>query len=111
MAALVAPQAEADLDGIWLYVAKESGSMDVATRTVDSITNRFLFLSRFPHAGRTRHREFGAGMRSFPRGRVCDCVLGRRRGCAHSARGTRQTRFRNALRAMIALAEKTGIHG
>ena len=32
MAHRVAPQAETDLDGIWLYVAKESGRMDVATR-------------------------------------------------------------------------------
>jgi hypothetical protein len=30
MAHGVAPQAEADLDHIWLYVAKESGSMEVA---------------------------------------------------------------------------------
>jgi len=43
MAHLVAPQAEADLDDIWLYVARESGSMDVATRIVDSITDRFCF--------------------------------------------------------------------
>ena len=32
MAHRVAPRAEADLDDIWLYLAKESGSMDVATR-------------------------------------------------------------------------------
>ena len=31
----VSPEAEADLDGIWLYVASESGSIDVASRVVD----------------------------------------------------------------------------
>jgi plasmid stabilization system protein ParE len=31
MAHRVAPRAEADLEDIWLYVAKESGSMGVAT--------------------------------------------------------------------------------
>jgi toxin ParE1/3/4 len=68
MAALIAPLAEADLDDIWPYVAKESGSMEIATRLIDSITDRFLFLSNFPHAGRVRHRELGAGMRTFPVG-------------------------------------------
>jgi hypothetical protein len=37
MAHRVAPQAEADLDDIWLYIAKGSGSMNVATRVADSI--------------------------------------------------------------------------
>jgi plasmid stabilization system protein ParE len=31
MAHLIAPRAEADLDDIWFYVARESGSLDVAT--------------------------------------------------------------------------------
>jgi toxin ParE1/3/4 len=68
MACNVAPRAEADLDDIWLYAATESGSMDVATRLVASITDRFCFLAGFPHAGRSRARDFGAGMRSFPVG-------------------------------------------
>jgi len=52
MANRVSPLAEADLDDIWLYVARESGSMDVATRLVDSIAERFFFLSTFLQAGR-----------------------------------------------------------
>jgi plasmid stabilization system protein ParE len=32
MAHRVAPRAEADLDDIWIHVARESGSIDVATR-------------------------------------------------------------------------------
>ena len=54
MAHRVAPRAKADLDDIWFYVVRESGSMDVATRLVDSITGRFLLLATFPYAGRAR---------------------------------------------------------
>jgi toxin ParE1/3/4 len=78
MAHRVAPQAEADLDDIWLYVAKESGSMDVATRLVDALTDRFLFLATLPYAGRTRDEDFGAGSRSFAVGEyvIVYCVEG-----------------------------------
>src|SRR5580692_12393716 len=68
MAHLVAPQAETDLDDIWFYVALNSGSMDIASRLVDSITDKFSLLAGFPQAGRSRDRDFGAGVRSFPAG-------------------------------------------
>jgi toxin ParE1/3/4 len=68
----VAPRAEADIDDIWLYAAKESGSMDVATRLVDSITDRFLFLASFPYAGHVREQDSGMGSRSFP---VGECII------------------------------------
>jgi hypothetical protein len=45
MAHRVARQAEAELDAIWYYVAKESGSIEIADRVVDSITERFFLLS------------------------------------------------------------------
>jgi toxin ParE1/3/4 len=64
MAHRVAPQAETDLDDTWLYVAKESGSMDVATRLIDAITGRFFLLANFPYVGRARDEDFGAGSRS-----------------------------------------------
>ena len=64
MAHRVAPQAEADLDDVWLYVARESGSMDVATRLIDAIARRFFLLANFPYIGRSRDEDFGAGMRS-----------------------------------------------
>ena len=41
MAHRVAPRAEADLDDIWLYVAKESGSIEIANRLIDTVTDRF----------------------------------------------------------------------
>ena len=43
-----ARKADADLDDIWLYVATESGSMDVANRLIDSITDQFLLLPVTP---------------------------------------------------------------
>jgi toxin ParE1/3/4 len=64
MAHRVAPTAESDLDDIWYFVAKESGSLGVANRLVDVITDRFHLLAGFPHLGRSRG-EFGAGCRSF----------------------------------------------
>jgi toxin ParE1/3/4 len=64
MAHRVAPQAEADLDDIWLYTAKESGSMDVATRLIDAITGRFFLLAGFPYVGRPRDEDFGTRSRS-----------------------------------------------
>ena len=61
----VAADVEVDLDAIWLYVATESGNMDIATDLVESITDRFLLLAGFPYAGRAREEDFGAGSRSF----------------------------------------------
>jgi toxin ParE1/3/4 len=65
MAHRVAARAEADLDDIWEYVAKESGGMEIANRLIDSITDRFFLLSSFPQIGRARHEDFGLGSRSF----------------------------------------------
>jgi toxin ParE1/3/4 len=78
MAHRVAPQAEADLDDIWLYVAKESGNMDVATRLINAITRRFFFLASFPYVGRARDPDFGAGTRSASVGEyvIVYCVDG-----------------------------------
>jgi toxin ParE1/3/4 len=74
----VAGEAEVDLDDIWLYVATESGNMDVATRLIESITERFVFLGSFPYAGRARDEDFGIGTRSFAVGEyvIVYCVEG-----------------------------------
>src|SRR5262245_2441152 len=63
MAHRLAPQAEADLDEIWFFVAKEA-SVETADRLIDSITTRFFLLGRHPHAGRRRD-ELSTGTRSF----------------------------------------------
>jgi toxin ParE1/3/4 len=49
----LAPQARSDLDEIWIYVARNSGSLEVATRHVDSIVRSFGLLARFPLIGRS----------------------------------------------------------
>jgi len=78
MAHRVAPQAVIDLDEIWLYVAQESGSSQVATRLIDSVTRRFTLLAGHPYLGRVRDDEFGVGTRSFPVGEyvIIYCVEG-----------------------------------
>jgi len=68
MAHLVAPSAERDLDAIWFYIAKESGSIEIANRLVDSITDRFFLLATFPQLGRSRDEDFGPGCRALPKG-------------------------------------------
>jgi hypothetical protein len=37
----LSPEAEADLDGIWIRMARESGSVDIATRVAEGINERF----------------------------------------------------------------------
>ena len=64
MAHRLAPRAEADLNDIWYYVAKESGSIETANRLIDTITDRFFALASFPYIGRARDDDFGPGCRS-----------------------------------------------
>jgi plasmid stabilization system protein ParE len=62
----LSPEAEAELDGIWISIARESGSVDIATRVVEGITERFWLLARFPYMGRRRDEDLRPGLRSFP---------------------------------------------
>jgi len=62
----LSPKAELDLDNIWLYVARESGSIEIASRLVELITYQFFLLARNPYLGCARDDEFGAGKRSIP---------------------------------------------
>jgi len=68
MAHRLAPAAVQDLEEIWSYVVTESGSLEIADRLIDSITDRFLLLARHPYAGRSRDDDLGRGRRSFPVG-------------------------------------------
>jgi toxin ParE1/3/4 len=63
----ISPQARAELDAIWLYIARESGSADIATRVTDSITQHFWLLNRYPNIGRRRD-DLRSGLRSFSAG-------------------------------------------
>ena len=65
MAHRVAPEAEAELDNIWYYVAKKSGSIEIADRLIDSITDRFFLLASHPNIGRARDADLRPGLRSF----------------------------------------------
>ena len=65
MAHRLAPQAEADLDDLWFYVATESSSLEIANRLVDSITDQLLLLAKSPYIGRSRDEDLGRGTRSF----------------------------------------------
>jgi toxin ParE1/3/4 len=60
----VAPEAEAQLDAIWLHVARESGSINTANRIIDSLTDRFWLLAKHPFIGRKRD-DLGQRLRSF----------------------------------------------
>jgi plasmid stabilization system protein ParE len=66
MAHRVAPRAELDLDDIWFYVAKESGSIEIATRLINSITDRFVLLASFPYMGRSREKISVSGAAASP---------------------------------------------
>ena len=67
MAHRLAPQARAQLDHIWNYIASESGSVAAADRVIDAITERFYLLAQFPYMGRARD-DLRSGLRSFPVG-------------------------------------------
>ncbi len=59
------PEAEAELNGIWLYLARASGSIEIANRLIDTITERFWLLGQSPQIGRRRDRDLRPGLRSF----------------------------------------------
>lgn len=61
----LAPQARSDLDAIWLYVAREGGSEDAATRVVQSITGKFALFARFPFVGKSLGSERHSDVRTF----------------------------------------------
>ena len=72
MAHRLAPEAEADLDELWHYVASDS-SIEVADRLVDSLTTRFFLLGSDPRAGERRD-DLRPGLRVFPVGDFVACT-------------------------------------
>jgi toxin ParE1/3/4 len=62
------PEAESDLDGIWLYIAKASGSMDIANHQIDAIIDALALLARHPLIGRPWASLNRPGIRRFPIG-------------------------------------------
>ena len=68
MAHRVAEEVDVELDDIWLYIARQSGSIDIADKIVDSIADCFVTLGRSPPMGRRRDEDLAPGLRSFPVG-------------------------------------------
>ena len=65
MAHRISPEAETDLDDIWLHLATETRVLETADRVIDMITERFLLLTQHPHLGRHRD-DLRAGSEAFP---------------------------------------------
>ena len=63
----LSPEAEAELEEIWLRVASETGKFEIADHVIDNITERFWLLGQRPHIGRIRD-DLRPGLRSFPAG-------------------------------------------
>lgn len=64
---LISSEAEADLDEVWLHIAKESQSIERAESFLDRFTIFFSQLCKNPYMGR-RREELRPGYRSFPIG-------------------------------------------
>ena len=62
---LKSPEAENDLDEIWLYIAKDNPYY--ADKLLDEIEETSQKLARFPNMGRNRD-ELHFGLQSFPVG-------------------------------------------
>jgi toxin ParE1/3/4 len=63
----LSPAAEAQLDDIWLHIARESGNIDTAIRVVQNISDRFWLLAQQPRMGR-RREDLSPELRSFTAG-------------------------------------------
>ena len=63
----ISPEAETDLDDIWLYVARGSQNVERADHFLDRFTAFFSLLSGNPYLGRRRD-DLRPGYRSFPMG-------------------------------------------
>ena len=63
----LSPEAESQLDTIWVYIARESGSINTAKRVIDQITERFWLLAQHPFIGGRRH-DLRDGLRCFTAG-------------------------------------------
>jgi len=64
----LSPEAESELDEIWIYLAHASGSAEIASRVIDDIVERFWLLARHPYIGRQRDDDLRPGLRSLVAG-------------------------------------------
>ena len=61
----VSPEAETDLDDIWVYVAKGTQSLERADQFLDRFAAFFVRLAENPYLG-CRRGDLRPGYRSFP---------------------------------------------
>lgn len=61
----LSPEAESELDQIWLYIAQASSSVESASRTIDTIVDRFWVLAQHPYLGRPRDHDLRQDLRSY----------------------------------------------
>ena len=61
---VLAPEAARDLARIWKYLNRQSGAA-TADRVESVLREKFVFLSKFPGAGHTRHDLTAAEVRFF----------------------------------------------
>lgn len=64
----ISQRAQVDLDGIWVYIARESRSTESADRILNAISESLSNLRRSPYIGRSRESDLQPGLRSLPSG-------------------------------------------
>jgi toxin ParE1/3/4 len=83
----IRPDADDDLDSIWLFIAADN--LRAADAMIDRLTDTFDMLLTMPQAGRIRP-DFGENIRSFA---VDNFVIYYARGHRYTPCHTRPTRF------------------
>jgi hypothetical protein len=78
------PEAEAELDNIWDYVAKESGSTEIADRLIDSIAERFYLMAWHPPSDADEMRTCALGCVGFPWASTSSSTDSKGRTCGFS---------------------------
>ena len=61
------PRRNGDLDEIWLYIARSSGSVDIANRAIEAIARAIVALGLYPEVGK---RRFALRTSNFSGGRI-----------------------------------------
>jgi plasmid stabilization system protein ParE len=91
MAHRVAEEVDVELDDIWLYIARQSGSIEIAGKIVDSITDCFSALGRSPHIDRRRDEDLAPGLRKLSLGNyvVIYCIKDECAAILHVFHGSR----------------------
>jgi toxin ParE1/3/4 len=63
----IAPEAKADLEGIWDYIGIQKDAPAAAHRQIEMLFDKFSLLSEHPLLGESR-ADLGTGLRSFVAG-------------------------------------------